>query len=95
MRERARSQPADLIGTPDDGSPAMSECSDEEDETTVTEISVYGSFIPPAPLLKGGDGEDVATSLQTLRMDGCVFRGNALEALGEYLFCTAENTLNS
>ena len=63
----------------------------EKEEEMVEAISMYGSFIPPAPLLKASTDEDAPTALHTLRMDGCAFRGNVLEALGKcsraYIMC--------
>ena len=84
LRDRSRSEPPNLTS---DVTPFSSDDSDAEDEAAsiltseADTISVYGSFIPPAPLLKSSE-EDVPASLQTLRMDGCVFRSNVLEALG-------------
>ena len=43
--------------------------------------SAYGSFIPPAPLLKDSGTDPPASALQTLRMDGCGLRPATLEAL--------------
>lgn len=42
------------------------------------------SYVRPAPLLKESEGPEAPTALQTLRMDGCAFRANVLEALGEH-----------
>lgn len=45
-------------------------------------IDSYGSFLPPAPLLKEAEEIERPAALQTLRMDGCGLRAGTLEALG-------------
>lgn len=46
--------------------------------------NAYGSFIPPAPLLREGEEAEAGkpSAVQTLRMDGCGLRANVLESLG-------------
>ncbi|WRT66800.1 uncharacterized protein IL334_003763 [Kwoniella shivajii] len=43
----------------------------------------YGSFIPPAPLLKEGDANRTSAVVQTLRLDGCGLKANVLETLAQ------------
>lgn len=42
----------------------------------------YGSFVPPAPLLREMEDETKPAAVQSLRMDGCGLRAHILEALG-------------
>ncbi|OCF44763.1 hypothetical protein I317_01453 [Kwoniella heveanensis CBS 569] len=43
----------------------------------------YGSFIPPAPLLKETDESRTPAAVQTLRMDGCGLKAAVLETLAQ------------
>ncbi|KAK8870050.1 hypothetical protein IAR55_000620 [Kwoniella newhampshirensis] len=43
----------------------------------------YGSFIPPAPLLKENDLTSTPAAVQTIRMDGCGLKANVLETLAQ------------
>ncbi|WVF72536.1 hypothetical protein IAT40_007353 [Kwoniella sp. CBS 6097] len=43
----------------------------------------YGSFIPPAPLLKEADESRTPAAVQTLRMDGCGLKAAVLETLAQ------------
>ena len=55
-----------------------------DDSTVIEEESTaYGSFMPPAPLLKEVEDEARPAAVQSLRMDGCALRANVMEALGE------------
>jgi len=58
------------------------EAPDEEGEK-INEHSAYGSFIPPAPLLREADDETRPAAVQSLRMDGCGLKANVLESLGQ------------
>jgi protein phosphatase 1 regulatory subunit 37 len=44
----------------------------------------YGSFVLPAPLLKEAEEKNQPASVQTIRMDGCLFKTAILEPLGRY-----------
>ncbi|ORX39593.1 hypothetical protein BD324DRAFT_654814 [Kockovaella imperatae] len=79
MRERARSEPVNATILLDDAA----SLSESESVVAAEAASVYGSFMPPAPLLKSSGGYEGPSSLQTLRMDGCGFRGAVLEALAQ------------
>ena len=46
----------------------------------------YGSFVPPAPLLKAGEDEAKPAAVQSLRMDGCGLKANVLETFGQRPF---------
>ncbi|WVW83494.1 hypothetical protein I302_105515 [Kwoniella bestiolae CBS 10118] len=46
-------------------------------------IDAYGSFIPPAPLLKENDQSSTPAAVQTLRLDGCGLRANVMETLAQ------------
>lgn len=65
-----------------DAGPNSPEDESQEDEKL---HNAYGSFIPPAPLLREGEEEGGPASVHTLRMDGCGIRATALESLGESL----------
>lgn len=54
----------------------------EDDRLNGESDDFYGSFLPPAPLLKEGDGGGCAAAVQTLRMDGCGLKTTVLETLG-------------
>ncbi|OCF72201.1 hypothetical protein I204_07466 [Kwoniella mangroviensis CBS 8886] len=43
----------------------------------------YGSFIPPAPLLKENNQSSTPAAVQTLRLDGCGLRANVMETLAQ------------
>ena len=71
--------PKDLLDPPPD--PSTREV---EDATPAgTPDGYYGSFVPPAPLLKDGDRDGWPAAVQTLRMDGCGLKANVLESLGQ------------
>ncbi|WWC69798.1 uncharacterized protein I206_103741 [Kwoniella pini CBS 10737] len=48
-----------------------------------TSKDAYGSFIPPAPLLKEHEESSTPAAVQTLRLDGCALRANVLETLAQ------------
>ena len=50
-------------------------------------MDAYGSFLPPAPLLRSGEDSGKPSEVQTLRMDGCNLRHNVLEVLGMSPLC--------
>lgn len=54
----------------------------EEADGGKSEHSAYGSFVPPAPLLRELDDDTQHASVQSLRMDGCGLKANVLESLG-------------
>lgn len=71
-------QPRPTESTEDQPELSSPDPSDDVDEETPHDC--YGSFVPPAPLLK--DAEELrAAGLQTLRMDGCGLRASLLEPL--------------
>ncbi|WVR04933.1 hypothetical protein IAU60_001945 [Kwoniella sp. DSM 27419] len=55
--------------------------SENRDDTDRKRPNVYGSFVPPAPLLKEADESSMPAAVQTLRMDGCTLKAGALETL--------------
>lgn len=68
---------------PEKGSIGEVEDEDDEDDSLGDRSSAYGSFVPPAPLLRDHDDEQLPSSVQTLRMEGCSLRNAALELLGK------------
>lgn len=73
---------------PDQEMPEKGSVSEDEDEKECDEddsfgdkSSAYGSFVPPAPLLRDED-DRLPSTVQTLRMEGCSLRNAALELLG-------------
>lgn len=56
---------------------------EDGDEEADMPPSGYGSFVPPAPLLRDHEETSLPTAVQTLRMDGCSLRNAALELLGK------------
>jgi hypothetical protein len=54
----------------------------EKEEGADERRDCYGSFGRYAPYLKEAEASDAPSAVQTLRMDGCAFRANVLEALG-------------
>ncbi|RXK36032.1 hypothetical protein M231_06680 [Tremella mesenterica] len=73
------SMPKDLSHTSDPPDKKEGEIPESPDENH------YGTFIPPAPLLKDVEETDLPAAVQTLRLDGCGLRGATLEALAQGL----------
>ncbi|WWC61497.1 uncharacterized protein I303_104081 [Kwoniella dejecticola CBS 10117] len=48
-----------------------------------TSKDAYGSFIPPAPLLKEHEENSTPAAVQTLRLDGCGLRANVMEIVAQ------------
>lgn len=64
-------------------SDAAMEKQESAEDLPLEKVDSYGSFIPPAPLLKEAENEATPAAVQSLRMDGCLLRANVLEALGK------------
>ncbi|WVQ98412.1 hypothetical protein IAU59_005535 [Kwoniella sp. CBS 9459] len=64
---------------------AVTENADEPQGKEKKEVKkdAYGSFIPPAPLLKEADESRTPAAVQTLRMDGCGLKAAVLETLAQ------------
>ena len=76
-RGKEQEQAVTKHGSEDPPSPAA--------EPQVIVVDAYGSFLPPAPLLRSSEDSGRPAAVQTLRMDGCNLRHNVLEVLGTYI----------
>ncbi|WWC85158.1 uncharacterized protein L201_000015 [Kwoniella dendrophila CBS 6074] len=61
----------------------LDDAQQESNESEKISINAYGSFIPPAPLLKENDENRTPAAVQTLRLDGCALRANVMETLAQ------------
>jgi hypothetical protein len=73
---------ADIASSGDIPRPSLDIDAQKQEES----VDAYGSFLPPAPLLRNGEESGKPAAVQTLRMDECNLRHNVLEVLGESAF---------